>query len=305
MNSRCKIYRVDAFASKPFAGNPAAVCLLHAGIPQKLQTVALQHIATELKQPATCFVSLLAEGASFQESSRFGLRWFSPSSQELPLCGHGTLATAAALVQGEGNQQDTLHFETLGGQLSVQSMLSKANSLPTIQITLPKSDSSMQLPNGLNLNSESLKVVLGSLAIKQVLYSSKIRNALVVLADGTTRKQLESLHPDMERMMSDLNTEQLNGIMVTCQGDQEPYHFLSRYFAPWIGVGEDAVTGSAHTALGPYWASQLSMIGRPMAARQCSQRGGDLHVTVHEGSDKVVIASHAVILSRGELCLPV
>ena len=170
-------------------------------MPQKLQTVGLQHIAAELKQPATCFVSLLTEGDSFQASSRFGLRWFSPSSQELPLCGHGTLATAAALVQGmvcaramfadasqsphlcmstsyqpwhpapqlilllnwlgavgEGNQQDTLHFETLGGQLSVQSMLSETNSLPTIQITLPKSDSSMQLPPGLKLSNEILRV---------------------------------------------------------------------------------------------------------------------------------------------------
>ena len=88
-------------------------------------------------------------------------------------------------------------------------------------------------------------------------------------------------------------------------GDREPYHFLSRYFAPWIGVGEDAVTGSAHTALGPYWASQLSMIGQAMTARQCSRRGGDLQVTVNAGSDKVVIASHAVIVSRGELFLPI
>ena len=167
-------------------------------MPQKLQTVGLQHIAAELKQPATCFVNLLTEGDSFQASSRFGLRWFSPSSQELPLCGHGTLATAAALVQGmvcarammqvshrtrvcqdqghggqhqqlilllnrhaavgEGNQQDTLHFETLGGQLSVQSMPSETNSLPTIQITLPKSDSGMQLPTGLKLSNESLRV---------------------------------------------------------------------------------------------------------------------------------------------------
>ncbi|DBB03764.1 hypothetical protein WJX82_003125 [Trebouxia sp. C0006] len=304
MKSRCKMYRVDAFATKPFTGNPAAVCLLQAGMPQKLQTVGLQQIAAELKQPATCFVSLLTEGDSFQASSRFGLRWFSPSSQELPLCGHGTLATAAALVQGEGNQQDTLHFETLGGQLSVQSMSSETSSLPTIQITLPKSDSSMQLPNGLKLSNESLKMVMGSLAIKEILYSSKVRNALVVLADGTTRKQLESLQPDMDRMVSELDTEQLNGVMVTCQGDREPYHFLSRYFAPWIGVGEDAVTGSAHTALGPYWATHLSMIGQPMTARQCSQRGGDLQVTVNEGCDKVVIASQAVIVSRGELCLP-
>ena len=171
-------------------------------MPQKLQTLGLQQIAAESKQPATCFVSLLTEGDSFQASSRFGLRWFSPSSQELPLCGHGTLATAAALVQGmvcaramfadtsqstypcssrsyqpwlsalnqnaavgEGNQQDTLHFETLGGQLSVQSIVSEASSLPTIQITLPKSDSSMQLPNGLKLTNESLKVCYVSLLL--------------------------------------------------------------------------------------------------------------------------------------------
>ena len=93
--------------------------------------------------------------------------------------------------------------------------------------------------------------------------------------------------------------------MVLCDaGDHKPYHFLSRYFAPWIGVGEDAVTGSAHTALGPYWAAQLSMLGQDMRARQCSQRGGDLLVTVNEGSDSVVIASQAVIVSTGELLLP-
>ncbi len=88
-------------------------------------------------------------------------------------------------------------------------------------------------------------------------------------------------------------------------GDGTPYHFLSRYFAPWIGVGEDAVTGSAHTALGPYWAARLNMWGQPMQARQCSERGGDLQVTVDEGSDMEVVAAQAVIVSTEQLHLPV
>ena len=92
--------QVDAFATEPFTGNPAAVCLLQAGMPQKLQTTGLQDIAAELKQPAACFVTVLREQDSFQTSNRFALKWFSPS-QELPLCGHGTLAAAAALVQGD------------------------------------------------------------------------------------------------------------------------------------------------------------------------------------------------------------
>ena len=87
-------------------------------------------------------------------------------------------------------------------------------------------------------------------------------------------------------------------------GDAQPYHFLSRYFAPWIGVGEDAVTGSAHTALGPYWASQLNMFGQPMQARQCSARGGDLQITVDKDNDKVVLAAQAVIVSTAKLNLP-
>ena len=86
-------------------------------------------------------------------------------------------------------------------------------------------------------------------------------------------------------------------------GGSKPYHFLSRYFAPWLGIGEDAVTGSAHTALGPYWAAQLNMFGQPMQARQCSKRGGDVQVTVHQDDSQVLLASTAVILSSGKLNL--
>lgn len=303
MTLTCPLYRVDAFAKEAFTGNPAAVCFLQAGMPQKLQAHGLQSIAEELNQPATCFVSVIAQEDDFSSSNSFALKWFSPS-QELPLCGHGTLAAAAALIQGAGNQHDTLHFETLKGKLSVQRLPHGANGIPIIQITLPRSDSTNQLPHGLTLNSKSIKVVVDDLPVKEILYAEGVRNALVVLGDGTTRQQLESLQPDMQLMMSTLSTISLNGVMVTCKGDAQPYHFLSRYFAPWIGVGEDAVTGSAHTALGPYWASQLNMFGQPMQARQCSARGGDLQITVDKDNDKVVLAAQAVIVSTAKLNLP-
>ena len=88
-------------------------------------------------------------------------------------------------------------------------------------------------------------------------------------------------------------------------GDHSPYHFLSRYFAPWIGCGEDAVTGSAHCALGPYWAQRLSMHGKPMQARQCSHRSGDLTVTVSEGSNTVLIAGQTFVHSPESITLPI
>lgn len=89
----------------------------------------------------------------------------------------------------------------------------------------------------------------------------------------------------------------------SCTGDAQPYHFLSRYFAPWQGIAEDAVTGAAHTALGPHWAAQLNMFGQPMQARQCSKRGGDLQVTVQKGSKQLLLATYAVVVGSSHLNL--
>ncbi|KAL3145764.1 hypothetical protein ABBQ38_015144 [Trebouxia sp. C0009 RCD-2024] len=219
MHETCLLVRVDAFATAQFTGNPAAVCLLDAETTQALHSQDLQAIAAELNQPATCFVYTMQQDQEFSTASRFAVRWFTPVT-ELPLCGHGTLAAAAAIFQG--NQHQTLDFETSKGLISVQRLREDSNGLPLMQLALPRSECSADLPPGLNLNPLTLKTIVGDLPIQDIQYAEGVRNALIVLGSGVTRHQLESLQPDLQRMLCTLSKTQLNGVMVTCQGQSAP-----------------------------------------------------------------------------------
>ncbi|CAH1041870.1 PhzF family phenazine biosynthesis protein [Halomonas sp. TD01] len=242
------LYQVDAFASKPFEGNPAAVCPLEAWLDDAL----LQAIATE---------SNLSETAFFvQTESGYHLRWFTPSV-EVDLCGHATLAAAWVIFNALGDNAETLHFETRSGQLLVQ------RDGDELAMDFPA-----KATEPLTMVAE-VKAALGINEIEELLMSDDI---VVVVNDA---QLIEALTPDMQQ----LKRLPGRGIVVTAKGSD--VDIVSRWFGPKVGVEEDPVTGSAHTSLAPYWAKRLGK--QQFTARQGGARKGALSCVV-EGERVII-----------------
>lgn len=238
------IYQVDAFTSKVFGGNPAAVCPLQAWLPDEL----LQKIALENNLSETAFY--------VREGEVFHIRWFTPSI-EVDLCGHATLATAYVIFQYEGYEADTLVFTSRSGLLEVQ------RKEDLLELDFPTDTLvAVEAPNGL---AEALG------AVPKEVY--KGRSDFLVVLD--TETQIRTLKPHFQFIA----TLPCRGVIVTAPGDN--VDFVSRFFGPQTGIDEDPVTGSAHTTLSPYWASKLGKTS--FTARQVSSRGGELWCTL-EGS---------------------
>lgn len=242
------LYQVDAFASKPFEGNPAAVCPLEAWLDDDL----LQAIATENNLSETAFFVPTETG--------YHLRWFTPSV-EVELCGHATLAAAWVIFNALGNTAQALRFDTRSGQLTVRREGDElAMDFPAKALA------------PLAMKAE-VTAALGLSAIETLLISDDI---VVVVNDA---KLIESLTPDMQQ----LKHLPGRGIAVTAKGSD--VDFVSRWFGPKVGVEEDPVTGSAHTSLAPYWAKRL---GKPeLTARQGGARKGALSCAV-EGERVII-----------------
>ena len=272
------IYQVDAFTKEPFRGNPAAVCILRYPCEDNI----LQSIAAEMNLSETAFLRNLEE-KPLKDSRLFSLRWFTPET-EVPLCGHATLATAAVLFYDVDISATEVSFETRSGTLTAK-----------------------QEDDGILLDFPSHEVIpvdpeqdlLGAIGIsccKSVQFSRKMRTLLIHLQD---EEILRNLKPDFGRMKSIRTKEKIEGVIVTSKG-HSPYDFVSRFFAPWVGIDEDPVTGAAHTILGPYWSKILGK--EEMLAYQASARGGELIVKVFS-KDRVGLIGSAVIVSKGELYL--
>jgi len=230
------IFQVDAFSSKVFGGNPAAICPLQSWLPDP----TLQAIANE---------NNLAETAFFvRTGGRYHLRWFTPAV-EVGLCGHATLATAHVLFHELGEKSDTVFFDTLSGELPVKRsgdmLVMDFPSLPPTTITV----------------DPALVPALGGKP-HQVLAA---RDCLVVYE---TEEEVRALKPDMAALV---RIDQF-GFIATARG--KDCDFVSRFFAPSQGIPEDPVTGSAHCTLIPYWAAKLGKDS--LHARQVSARGGEL-----------------------------
>ncbi|MDX1354840.1 MAG: PhzF family phenazine biosynthesis protein [Halomonas venusta] len=242
------LYQVDAFASKPFEGNPAAVCPLEAWLDDTL----LQAIATENNLSETAFFVPTESG--------YHLRWFTPSV-EVDLCGHATLAAAWVIFNVLGDSAETLAFETRSGQLLVQR---NGNELAM--------DFPAKVVEPLAMEAE-VKAALGINEIEELLISDDI---VVVVNDA---QLIESLTPDMQQ----LKHLPGRGIVVTAKGSD--VDFVSRWFGPKVGVEEDPVTGSAHTSLAPFWAKKLGK--RQLTARQGGARKGALSCEI-EGERVII-----------------
>jgi predicted PhzF superfamily epimerase YddE/YHI9 len=234
---RVPIYQVDAFTSRRFAGNPAAVCPLESWLPD----ATLQAIAAENNLAETAFVTPQGEG--------YALRWFTPKV-EVNLCGHATLATAFVLLRVLGRREETLRFETRSGRLTVTTAADALTLdfpvLPPIPTTPPA-----WLPAALGGEPQGFW---------------RATDYLVLYPDEAA---IRALQPDLRALAA----VEARGVIVTAPGEESD--FVSRFFAPGAGIDEDPVTGSAHCTLTPFWSERLGK--DPLLARQVSSRGGELH----------------------------
>ena len=272
------IYQVDAVTDKKFGGNPAAVCILRNEIIDEI----MQNIASEMNLSETAFLLNILD-KPIKESEIFSLRWFTPKV-EVPLCGHATLATAKVLFDDIGVLTDEIILKTLSGELIVKKVENG------ILLNLPSNEPILVDPP-LNLIE-----TLGIKKFKNVAYAKRQKILLIHLDD---KRIIKNLKLDFVRMKS-INTElDIKGIIVTSSGSP-PYDFVSRFFAPWLGINEDPVTGAAHTVLTPYWNKILNK--REMLAYQASKRGGKLIVSL-SSKNRVDLIGNAVIVLKGELYL--
>uniref|UniRef100_A0A673U4J4 Phenazine biosynthesis like protein domain containing n=1 Tax=Suricata suricatta TaxID=37032 RepID=A0A673U4J4_SURSU len=211
-------------------------------------------------------------GFSSSEGSCFGLRWFTPAS-EVPLCGHATLASAAVLFYKIKNVNSTLTFVTLSGELKAR------RAEDGIILDLPLYPTH---PQDFHEVEDLIKTAIGDTLVQDVRYSPDTRKLLVRLSDTYRRSFLENLKVNTQNLLQVENTGKVKGLILTLKGEpggqSQAFDFYSRYFAPWVGVAEDPVTGSAHAVLSSYWSQQLGK--KDMRAFQCSCRGGQLEISV-------------------------
>lgn len=263
MQSGTPIYHVDAFTRRPFAGNPAAVCLLE----RPARAPWMQAIACEMNLSETAFLHPVSGG--------WRLRWFTPTT-EVRLCGHATLASAHVLWETRRLAAGaTAVFHTRSGRLSAR----RAGS--AIEMDFPaKPVVPARAPRGL----------LGALEVEARFVGKSEFDYLIEVGSADV---VRGLRPDFAR----LATLPVRGIIVTSVSDRRDCDFLSRFFAPAAGVDEDPVTGSAHCSLGPYWQGRL---GRSdFRAWQASARGGELGVRV--AGSRVLLSGMAVTVLSGQL----
>ena len=259
-----RLLQVDAFTSEPFRGNPAAVCFLD----RERDDAWMAKVAAEMNLSETAFLLPRDDGWS--------LRWFTPAV-EVKLCGHATLGSAHAMwdegVLGPGQ---TARFHTLSG------VLTASRDGDFIELDFPaKANEEIAPPAGL----------LDALGVDGARYVG--HNEFDYLVELDSEDAVRALRPDF----GVLRQLPVRGAIVTSRASRDGYDFVSRFFAPAVGVDEDPVTGSAHCALTPYWSARLGK--SEMNAWQASARGGALRVRL--AGDRVKLAGRAVTVLRGEL----
>lgn len=260
-----RIVQVDAFTAKAFGGNPAAVCILAAQPSGPSGEQWMRDVALEMNLSETAFL--------WPESDGYRLRWLTPAV-EVDLCGHATLGTAHVLWEDGHLKQDAeARFHTRSG------LLTCVKRGDWIEMDFPAKlarpcEAPPQMEEALGANLEFVG-----------------RNQFDYLVEVKDEATLRSIRPNHHL----LRQLPVRGVIVTAKGSE--YDFVSRFFAPGSGVDEDPVTGSAHTALAPYWSAKLGR--KEMVGYQASARGGVVKVRL-EG-DRVILGGQAVTTLRGEL----
>jgi predicted PhzF superfamily epimerase YddE/YHI9 len=257
------LFQVDSFTDRPFAGNPAAVCLL----PEDREDQWMQAVAAEMNLSETAFL--------LEQDDGYRLRWFTPKI-EVDLCGHATLASAHVLwTEGRAPLDEEIHFHANSG------LLKACRRGDLIELDFPSQPAShVDPPPGL---LEGLGV--------SAKYVGKNRFDYLVELDS--EEELRMTKPDFAM----LGQIEVRGLIVTSRSASAEYDFVSRFFAPWAGIDEDPVTGSAHCCLGPHWQKRVGK--SEFVAYQASARGGVVRVRI-EG-DRVMLGGQAVTVMRGSL----
>lgn len=257
------IFIVDAFTDSPFAGNPAAVCLLEKERPHQW----MQDVAREMNLSETAFLVPGEDG--------YLLRWFTPAV-EVDLCGHATLASAHILLEtGRLSPESRARFHTRSGLL-----------------TATRRDGWVEM----DFPAEPAESCAGSFDPAEILGAPAYlvgKNRMDYLVEVPDESALREIQPDFES----LSRLPCRGMIVTCRSMCREFDFLSRFFAPGAGIPEDPVTGSAHCCLGPYWGKKLGKTA--MTAFQASARGGIVRVGL--AGERVLIGGAAVTVLRGEM----
>jgi PhzF family phenazine biosynthesis protein len=263
MMMKKQFYQVDAFSKEPFGGNPAAVVLLEEPMPDSW----MQAVAIEMNLSETAFL--------LGKENRYSLRWFTPKI-EVDLCGHATLASAHILFEHQLVQSGAIAiFETASGELKACQEDGRIElDFPAFEVI--KEDSVAQAAEALHHTPKSLH-----------------RSGENLMAVFESEDEIRTMEPDFDAVAA-LSCQ---GVIVTSESADGRYDFISRYFAPRVGINEDPVTGSAHCSLAPYWAEVKGK--NQLHAYQASTRGGVLWLRLDQ--DRVFISGDAVTIMSGEI----
>jgi PhzF family phenazine biosynthesis protein len=258
-----RIVQVDAFTAEAFRGNPAAVCVLD----EARDAAWMQRVAAEMNLAETAFLEPRGDG--------FGLRWFTPAV-EVDLCGHATLASAHVLWEsGRLRSSESARFHTKSGLLTAE------RRGDWIELDFPATpEEECAAPTGLAVGLGAEPRYVG-------------RSKFDYLVELDSEDAVARLRPDSARLAA-IPTR---GVIVTARSARPDFDFVSRFFAPAVGIDEDPVTGSAHCCLAPFWSRRLRK--EDFLARQISARGGVLKVCL--AGDRVLLAGQAVTVLRGDL----
>jgi PhzF family phenazine biosynthesis protein len=273
--NRVELFHLDAFTDRPFTGNPAAVCLLDQVLPASL----MRKIAGEINLSETAFI--LPIDGDHANATRFRIRWFTPLV-EVNLCGHATLATAAAIFMEMGNPAERIFFESKSGPLTA------SRSTNGFTLDFPSNPPHpCRVPAG----------ILEGLGLTDGKTGWLSEEAEMLLVPLETYEEVRSLSPDYRQLLAVSERNGAQGVIVTAPGP-ECFDFCSRYFGPWEGINEDPVTGSAHTVLAPYWGS---LLGKScLRALQASERTGIVEARLVAGP-RVELTGKVRLVMRGSL----
>lgn len=276
---KLKLWQVDAFAERPFSGNPAAVVPLQSWLPD----AQMQAIANENNLAETAFFVPHATGMD-----TYDLRWFTPTV-EVPLCGHATLASGWVVLNELMPSADMVRFETKSGELTVE-----REGDGRLRMALPASSvDPFTAPAGLN---SQLAKLTGGVAPDELHWAPKGAGGNPGLVAVWPEAALRGIRA-AGGLADALASVKARGLLATAKGDGKPYDFLSRFFAPGMGVHEDPVTGSANCALTRFWSKRLGK--NTLRVWQASPRGGDLLCT--DEVNRVTLSGPCALYMRGEI----
>ncbi|CAD5219504.1 unnamed protein product [Bursaphelenchus okinawaensis] len=303
-----KFYTVDAFTTQVFRGNSAAVVIEPNDIPDDKK----QKLAAEFNISETAFPLPLNQ-KSFEKADRFSLRWFTPTN-EVPLCGHATLATSHVIFNELGNKNEQIHFETKSGTLSVTRkngrlcMIMPNYETFNLDSVKAKISTDFKKINDVNqIGRQVAERIVPSDVIEQLAYNPDTKKLVVALRESVTYDELTKYKPQ-DIHSADPDGLFCRGVMITFmpkqaikQGFSAEVDYVLRYFSPWNGIPEDPATGSAQCVAAPFWAH---ITGRPaLKALQCyPSRGAEFETLVRE--DSIELQGSAVTVMKGDLVLP-